>query len=89
MSSLMERLGLAPQDRVVIIHADDVGACHAANLGSFATLEAGIVSCGSILVPSPWFPEVVAYARAHPEADLDEQGVHVAHYRGGLESRND
>ena len=54
MSSLMERLGLAPQDRVVIIHADDVGACHAANLGSFATLEAGIVSCGSILVPSPW-----------------------------------
>lgn len=74
MSSVIERLGFAPQDRVVIIHADDVGACHAANLGSFATLEAGIVSCGSILVPSPWFPEVAAYARAHPEADL---GVHL------------
>lgn len=74
MDSVIEQLGFAPQDRVVIVHADDVGACHAANLGSFAVLEAGIVSCGSILVPSPWFPEVATYARAHPEVDL---GVHL------------
>jgi len=74
MNTVLERLRFAPEDRVVIVHADDVGACHAANLGSFGVLEVGIVSCGSILVPSPWFPEVAAYARSHPEADL---GVHL------------
>jgi predicted glycoside hydrolase/deacetylase ChbG (UPF0249 family) len=73
--NLAERLGFAAADRVLILHADDVGSSHAANAAAFQCLEEGSLTCGSIIVPAPWFPEVAAYARGHPEADL---GVHLA-----------
>ena len=72
--NLAERLGYGPQDRVLIIHADDVGVSHAANQAAFEGMASGSITCGSILVPCPWFPEVAQYCREHPEADL---GVHL------------
>jgi predicted glycoside hydrolase/deacetylase ChbG (UPF0249 family) len=74
MPTLAERLGFAADDRVAIVHADDIGMCHAANVGSFEALANGVVTCGSIMVPCPWFREAAAHARAHPEFDL---GVHL------------
>jgi predicted glycoside hydrolase/deacetylase ChbG (UPF0249 family) len=48
------------------------------NYGScvaYAELSAtGLVSSGAVMVPCPWFLEVAAYCRAHPEADM---GVHL------------
>jgi len=70
----LERLGFGPDERVVIIHADDLGMCHAANTAFADVVAAGTVACGSIMVPCPWFLEMAAYARSHPEADL---GVHL------------
>jgi predicted glycoside hydrolase/deacetylase ChbG (UPF0249 family) len=84
--TLSERLGFAPDDRVAIVHCDDIGMCHAANEGAFEALENGPATCGSIMVPCPWFEEAAARARANPELDL---GVHLtlnaewAHYRWG------
>ena len=72
--NLAERLGFAPDDRVLILHADDVGSSHAANAAAFECLERGSLTSASILVPSGWFPEVAAYARVHPEADF---GLHL------------
>lgn len=72
--NLAERLGFAPDARVVVVHADDVGMCNAANVGSFAALDRGPVTCGSLMAPCPSFDEAVEMAAARPGVDL---GVHL------------
>lgn len=74
MSTLAEQLGFETTDRVAVVHVDDIGMSHAANLGAFAALEHGPASCGSIMVPCPWFRQAAEHASAHPELDL---GVHL------------
>ncbi len=71
---LLKRLGFAADDRVAIIHVDDIGMCQA-SVAAFADLfAAGIVSSGAVMVPCPWFREAARFAREHPPADL---GVHL------------
>ncbi len=72
--NLAERLGHRPEDRILIVHADDVGVTHAANQAAFEAMEGGSITCGSILVPCPWFAEVAEFCRTHPKADF---GVHL------------
>ena len=71
MPTLAERLGFAASDRVAIVHADDIGMCNAANEGSFEALENGVVSCGSIMVPCPWFRAAADRARYLTRAYAD------------------
>lgn len=68
------QLGFSPGDRIVLLHADDLGLCHAANRAFADLVEAGRTVTGSVMVPCPWFLEIAAYGRAHPECDL---GVHL------------
>ena len=71
---VLRELGFGDEDRVVIIHADDVGMCQA-TLPAFADLiDFGLVSCGAVMVPCPWFPQVVDLCRQNHGIDL---GVHL------------
>ncbi len=72
--SKVERLGYPAGTRLLIVHGDDMGMAHAQNAATFAALEAGGASSGSVLVPAPWAPEAIAWARQHPDADI---GIHL------------
>lgn len=71
--SIVEELGFAPEERVLVIHVDDLGMSHAANAGGLRALDA-TATCGSIMTPCPGFAELAAIARQRPELDL---GVHL------------
>jgi predicted glycoside hydrolase/deacetylase ChbG (UPF0249 family) len=73
--SLVERLGYAPDAKLLVIHADDLGCSAAANGASFELIEAGLITSGSVIAPAPFAGEVGEYQRAHPGADI---GVHLA-----------
>ena len=80
--TLAERLGFAATDRVLIVTGDDVGMSHAANAACIEALEEGLMTTGSIMVGCPWFPEIAAYAREHPERDFGLHLVHTSEWKG-------
>ncbi len=73
--TLIEKLGFDKDDKVVILHIDDMGFSHASNVASFECLDYGIASCGSAIVQSPWFYELVSIVKKNPVYDI---GVHLA-----------
>jgi predicted glycoside hydrolase/deacetylase ChbG (UPF0249 family) len=79
--ALAAELGL---DRAVILHVDDLAMCHGANRAFLDLAAAGRVTCGSVMVPCPWFRQIAEAAATDPALDL---GVHLTltsewrHYR--------
>jgi len=72
--TIAERLGYPRDAKLLIVHADDLGMAHSINVATIKALETGLVNSGSIMIPCPWLPEIAAYARANPQADL---GLHL------------
>ena len=70
--TLAERLGHDPDERLVILSCDDLGSCHAANVGVFRALHDGAATCASIMVPAPWASYAARMARP-----ADDIGVHL------------
>ena len=71
LSPLARALGVS---RAGILHVDDLGMCHAGNQAFLHLAQRGLVTCGSMMVPCPWFPEIAAAGAADPSLDL---GVHL------------
>ena len=74
--TLAERLGYKANDKLLIINGDDTGMCHAANTATIDSLERGLMTSATIMVPCPWFTEIARYAKANPGKDF---GVHLCH----------
>lgn len=72
--TIAERLGYPAGSKLLIIHADDLGVAHSADAASFAALESGAVTSASVMMSTPWVPEVAEWFKAHPDADL---GLHL------------
>ena len=71
--TVQERLGYPASARLLVIHGDDLGMNHSVNRATIEALEKGWITSASILVPCAWFPEVVKWAKEHPNADV---GIH-------------
>lgn len=70
----LQKLGFSDTDRLVIIHSDDIGMCHA-SVQAFKDLWAfGTITSGATMVPCPWFPAVAQMCRENPVIDM---GVHA------------
>ena len=74
MNPALGKLGYDERDRVVIVHADDIGMCQATLPALTDLLDAGLVSSASTMVPCAWFPAVAAFCRENRDADM---GVHL------------
>jgi chitin disaccharide deacetylase len=73
-SSTLAKLGLPQDSRVLIIHADDVGMSWAADKASVEAMAKGSVTCGSAMVPCPWFLSTINACKENPKLDM---GVHL------------
>ncbi len=72
--NLAEKLGYPKEAKLLIIHADDVGLSHSEDSATITAFEQRGITSASIMVPCPWFPEIAAYAKQHPELDW---GIHT------------
>ena len=75
----LEALGYPPHMRLVILHADDVGMCHAENAAFVEHAEFGITRCGAIMAPCPWVPEIAQIAQQadRTAAHAFDLGAHI------------
>lgn len=71
---MLERLPGTLCQRAVVPHVDDLGASHGANRAFAELASRGHVTCGSVMVPGPWFREMVDIACADRALDV---GVHL------------
>jgi predicted glycoside hydrolase/deacetylase ChbG (UPF0249 family) len=90
--TMAEKIGYKANDKLLIIHADDIGMSHSVNIATSEAFKQDMVTCGSIMVPCPWFPEFAAYYRENPGLDV---GIHLTttsewkYYRWGTVASKD
>ncbi|MBN3521277.1 polysaccharide deacetylase family protein [Algoriphagus lutimaris] len=72
--TLAEKLGYSKEDKLLIIHGDDVGVAHSQNIATFEALKKGLVTSTSMMVPPAWSAEVGVLAKDFPDADI---GIHI------------
>ena len=68
--SLVQKLGYTEKDKLLIIHADDIGLSHSENLATIQSMTAGVVNSTSIMMPCAWSTEVGELVRDYPHLDI-------------------
>src|SRR5262245_49798755 len=60
--------------RRVVVHEDDIGMCHGANVAFAELTRLGICTAGAVMVPCPWVLEIAEMQASDPRLDI---GVHL------------
>ncbi|MEX2513918.1 MAG: polysaccharide deacetylase family protein [Cyclobacteriaceae bacterium] len=68
-----EKLGFPSGVRVVIFHVDDAGMSYESNQGTIRSIEDGVATSCSIMMPCPWSASFVRYAIKEPM----DAGLHL------------
>ncbi|HEX5615330.1 MAG TPA: polysaccharide deacetylase family protein [Acidimicrobiia bacterium] len=71
MTTLAERLGYAPDAKLVIINCDDLGSSRSANVAVYEALRTGVATSASLMVPCPWARDAASMYRG------EDVGVHL------------
>jgi len=58
----------------LIVRADDLGSCRAANLAVIDSYKNGITSVTEVMVPCPWFNDAAEMLKSTPDLDV---GLHL------------
>ena len=73
-NNLSELLGFKKNDKLLIIHADDLGLSNSVNQASFEALNKKYVNSASVMIPAPNSQEVADYFKENSNIDL---GLHL------------
>ncbi|MFM7060075.1 MAG: polysaccharide deacetylase family protein [Actinomycetes bacterium] len=71
MTTLAERLGHAPDAKLLIINCDDLGSTRAANVAIYEALRDGLATSATLMVPCPWSRDAASGYRG------EDVGVHL------------
>ena len=71
MTTLAERLGHAPDAKLLIVNCDDLGSTRAANVAVYEALRDGLATSATLMVPCPWSRDAASGYRG------EDVGVHL------------
>ena len=71
LAPVAEQLGHPPDARLLIVNCDDLGLCHAVNVGVYEALREGDATSASLMVPCPWARDAASRYRG------EDVGVHL------------
>lgn len=72
----LRKLGFSDTDRVVILHADDIGMCQSTVTAFEDLVDFGVLSSAAMMTPCPWFPAAAEVATRLKDRKPDV-GVHM------------
>jgi len=90
---ISETLGFKPTDKLLIIHADDLGLCESVNSATFESFKNGSISSASVMMTTREINKVASFVKNNQNYDM---GIHLTvtsewkyHKWGGVLNNND
>ena len=72
--NIIKKLNLEKETRLLVVHQDDIGMCHGANIAFTDLCGKGFVNCGSLMPPCPWHLEIIDICKSRDDLDI---GIHL------------
>lgn len=73
-STYAEKLGFEKGKKVIILHVDDAGMSYDSNVGTMRSLNEGVATSTSVMMPCAWVPHFFDWYKSNPKWDV---GVHL------------